>query len=70
MGDGADALTESGIEEWAAHCAGFCDIDAPCIYCSQQQDRPSRRGGKANREKADRSTRTIHCDNRHGIRTA
>lgn len=36
MGDGADALTEAGIAEWSAHCAGTCDTLDPCPYCHEE----------------------------------
>ena len=39
MADAADALTESGIDEWALHLSGRCDTETPCAYCRKERKR-------------------------------
>ena len=41
MADAADALTESGIDEWVLHLSGWCDTYEPCSYCHKERKRPA-----------------------------
>ena len=54
MGDAADALTESGIEEWTLHLSGWCDTKDPCRYCleeDEKREKEARRRKKVNKKK-------------------
>ena len=51
MGDAADALTESGIEEWALHVSGRCDTETPCSYCQDEQRFDARNGQEKTKKK-------------------
>ncbi len=48
MGDAADALNESGIEEWALHVSGWCDTKDPCRYCREEEKEERKRKRKKN----------------------
>ena len=51
MGDAADALTESGIEEWSLHISGYCDRKDPCRYCQDEQRFDTRSGQEKTKKK-------------------
>lgn len=51
MGDGANMVTEQGLDALLLHQMGECDSDEPCQYCAEEERDAERLERRRNKKK-------------------